>query len=240
MYIVRLSVITLICRIGHRVLLRCFALIFVVQPFGSALGEEPLPLCALPSISAGDLTLLLDPVEHTPIALLSDPFVRHSMNGLPVVLQTERDNPDATGLPRLRLADESPEFWAQPAVWKSFQRGPDAYSGWGTELRARDWAGLPTTDRRAYRLDPGLRAAPTTTSVVPPGVGSIRLGNAAGSLQLIWNGVAGRVYQVYFTADLSRPFQLIQTSIAAQDGEARFPLPTAGSQGFYRIAEIAP
>lgn len=220
---------------------RFLALILLaLLPPGLALGAEPLPLCALPSVSAGGLTLLLDPVEHTPVALLSDPDNRLPMNRWPVVLQTVWDNPDATGLPRLRLADALPEFWAQPAVWTPFLRGPDAYSGQGTEVRARDWAGLPATDRRSYRLDPGLRTAPTPTSVAPPGVGSIRLRIGGDALQLAWTGGAGRIYQVHFTADLGRPFQLMQTLIASADGEAQIALPKAGFQGFYRLAEIAP
>ena len=220
---------------------RFLALILIeLLPLGLAHGEEPLPLCALPSVSADGLTLLLDPVDHTPIALLSDPNARLPLNRWPVVLQTVWENRDATGLPRLRLADALPEFWAQPSVWMPFLRGPDAYSGQGTEVRARDWAGLPATDRRSYRLDPGLRTAPTPTSVAPPGVGSIRLRIGGDALQLAWTGGAGRIYQVHFTADLGRPFQLMQTLIASADGEAQIALPKAGSQGFYRLAEIAP
>ena len=220
---------------------RFFALgLLALQPLSLAHGEEPLPLCALPSVSVEGLTLLLDPTDRTPIALLSDPNARLPLNRWPVVLQTVWDNPDATGLPRLRLADALPEFWAQPSVWTPFLRGPNAYSGQGTEVRSRDWAGSQATDRRAYLLDPGLRRAPTPTSVAPPGGGSIRMGIAAGSLRLAWTGVAGRVYQVHFTADLGRPFQWMQTIIASVDGEAQIALPAAGSQGFYRLAEIAP
>ena len=53
-----------------------------------------------------------------------------------------------------------------------------------------------------------------------------------------WRG--GQVYQVRFTTDLNLPFQPMQTVIAAADGEARFALSTAGFQGFYLLAEIAP
>ena len=215
-------------------------ILLALLPLGLAHGEEPLPLDALPSLSVDGLTLLLDPVDRTPIALLSDPNARLPLNRWPVVLQTVWENPDATGLPRLRLADALPEFWAQPSVWTPFLRGPDAYSGQGTEVRARDWAGLPATDRRSYRLDPGLRKAPTPTSVAPPGGGSIRLRIGGGALQLAWMGGAGRIYQVHFTADLGRPFQWVQTVIASADGEAQIALPNAGSQGFYRLAEIAP
>jgi len=157
-----------------------------------------------------------------------------------VILQTVWDNPDATGLPRLRLADAVPEFWAQPASWMPFVRGPETYSGLGTELRSRDWAGMPATDRRSYRLDPGLRSEPTPTSVTPPGSGSIRLQFGPASLRLAWNGLAGRVYELHYTPDLGRPFQLIQTVIASDDAEAQIALLPAGSQGFYRLAEVAP
>lgn len=157
-----------------------------------------------------------------------------------MVLQTVWENPEATGLPHLRLADALPEFWAQPVVWNRFVRGPDTYAGLGTEAQARDWAGVPATDRRSYRLDPGLRTAPTLASVSPPGAGSIRLRVAAGLLRLAWNGVAGRVYQVYFTPDLRRPFQWVQTLIASGDGESQITLSATGLQGFYRLAEVTP
>ena len=214
--------------------------LLALLPPGLALGAEPLPVCVVPSVSAGGLTLLLDPVEHTPVALLSDPDNRLPMNRWPVVLQTVWDNPDATGLPRLRLADALPEFWAQPAVWSPFLRGSESFSGQNIEVRSRDWAGLPATDQRSYRLDPGLRTAPTPTSVAPPGVGSIRLQMIRGSLQLTWTGGAGRIYQIHFTADLGQPFQLMQSFIASGDGGAQIPLPTTGSKGFYRLSEIAP
>lgn len=219
---------------------RILALSFLFLPSEPAFSAEPLSVNALPSVSAGGLTLLLDPVERTPIALLSDPFARLSPNGSHAVLQTVLENVDAAGLPRLRLADALPEHWAQPAIWRTFQRGPDAYTGWGVEVRARDWAGMPATDHRSYRLDPGLRTMPTPTSVTPPGAGTVRLGKVAGGFQLIWNGIAGRIYEVQFTADLKQPFQLAQSIIASGDGEVRFTLPTGGSRGFYRLAEIAP
>jgi hypothetical protein len=226
--------------ISPRGLFGFLALSLGLLPLGFAVGDEPLPVCALPAVSAEGLTLLLDPVEHAPIALLSDPDARLPVNRWPVVLQTVWDNPDATGLPRLRLADALPEFWAQPAVWVPFLRGPAAYSGLGTEVRARDWAGLPATDRRSYRLDPGLRSAPTLASVAPPGGGLIRLQGNAASLRLAWNGGPGRVYQVHYATNLSGPFQVMQTLIASEDGDVQVALPTAGSQGFYRLAEIAP
>ena len=226
--------------VRHQRLVSFLALILGLLPLGIALGEEPLAVCALPAVSAGGLTLLLDPVERTPIALLGDPDTRLPVNRWPAVFQTVRDNPDATGLPRLRLADALPEFWAQPAVWRPFLHGPESYSGLGTEVRARDWAGLPTTDQRSYRLDPGLRSAPTPASVTPSRGGLIGLQAGGGSFRFAWTGVAGRIYQVQYTADLSRPFQVWQTLIAAEDGAAQVALPATGAQGFYRLAEIAP
>lgn len=186
------------------------------------------------------MTLLLDAVERDPVALLLDPDTRLAEHARPVVLQTVWENSEASGLPRLRLTDPLPEFWVQPASWRPFVRGPESYSGMGREVRARDWAGISATDRRAYRLDPGLRATPTLSSVAPPGVGLLRLGGSTGSFRVNWNGVAGRVYQLYYTADLGSPFQLMDTLIASEDGQAQFALPTLGTLGFYRIAEITP
>jgi hypothetical protein len=207
---------------------------------GFARGGEPLSVCAVPALSSGGLTLLLDPVELTPIALLSDPDARLPLNRWPMVLQTVQDNPGAAGLPLVRLTDALPEFWAQPASWMSFVRGPEAYSGLGTEVRARDWAGMPATDRRSYRLDPGLKPDPTPNSSTPPGGGLMRVQVSPGSLRLAWNGLAGRVYQVQYTTDLRRPFQSVQTLIASEDGEAQVALPISDSQGFFRLVEIAP
>jgi hypothetical protein len=219
---------------------RFLGLFLAFLPFGCAFGDEALPICVLPSVSAGGMTLLLDAVERDPVALLLDPDTRLLEHDRPAVLQTVWENPEATGLPRLRLADPLPEFWVQPASWRPFVRGPEGYSGMGTEVRARDWAGIPATDRRAYRLDPGLRKAPTLSSVAPPGAGLLRLGGSTGAFRLTWNGVAGRVYQLYYTADLGRPFQLVDILIASEDGEAQFALPTLGSSGFYRVAEVTP
>jgi len=221
-------------------ILQVLALILWFLPIGFAVGEEPLTVCALPDITAGGLTLLLDPVGHTPVALLSDPDARLPGNRWPVVLQTVWDHPDETGLPHLKLADALPEFWAQPAVLMPFLHGPEAYAGIGTELRARDWAGLPATDRQSYRLDPGLKPSSTYASPPVTGGGSIRLQVTTGSLRLAWNGVAGRVYQLLHTANLGQPFQLMQTLIASQTGEVQISVPTVDSQGFYRLVEIVP
>ena len=227
--------------IRRRGLSHLLVLILGVLPLGFVLAEEPLSVCAIPAVSAGGMTLLLDPVEQTPVALLSDPDARLPLDRWPMVLETAWDNPDATGLPQLRLTDALPAFWAQPAVLRPFLRGPEAYSGIGIEVRARDWAGLPATDRRSYRLDPGLGSTSTSfLSATPPGGGSIRPQVVSGSLRLAWNGAAGRVYQVQHTVNLNQPFQVVQTLIASTDGEIQVSLPKADPQGYYRLAEIAP
>lgn len=220
--------------------LRLLAVALAACRLSGARAEEPLALSAIPSFSVDGLTLLLDPVEYTPIAIAQDPDGRLAATDGSAVLQTQWSGSDSPGLPQLRLGDVHPEYWAQPAVWETFVRGPEVYSGWGTELRARDWAGMPMTDRRSYRLDPGLRATPTPSSTVPPGVGSIRWSSGNGSGRLTWTGLAGRVYQVFFATDLNQPFRLLQSSIAAQDGEMSVVLPSAGPQGFYRLAEVRP
>ncbi len=207
---------------------------------GEALADETLAVCAIPSATAGGLTLLLDPVDSTPVALVSDPNSRLIASGSPVVMTTRWGGADISGPLQLRLSEVQPEFWAQPVSWRSFLRGPDEYAGWGVEVRARDWAGVPMTDRRSYRLDPGLKAPPTYQFGVLPGVGTIRMNHVGGALQLAWTGFAGRTYQVHYSAELNKPSRLLLTIVATQDGETRITLPASGAQGFFRVANVSP
>jgi hypothetical protein len=57
---------------------------------------------------------------------------------------------------------------------------------------------------------------------------------------LTWTGVAGRLYAVEHTADLSRSFRVIRTLIAAEDRQLMVELPAEGAAGFYRVVELPP
>ena len=226
--------------IRQRVFLRLLGLILGLAPFQVVLGDQPLSVCALPSVSTEGNILLLDPVTHVSIALLSDPNGRLADRSQPVILQTVGPDEIGAALPTLTLVDVLPEFWAQPASLSPFLKGPGAYSGQGTEIRAQDWAGMQATDRRSYRLDPGLRLTPVIAYSVPREGVRLIVKRVSDSLLVEWAGVAGRTYQLQFAASVNGPFALIQTFNAAQDGAIRTNISLNGTQGFYRIAEISP
>jgi hypothetical protein len=205
-----------------------------------ARAADPLPVAGRIGPTASGTTLWLDAESRAPTALLTDPSGRLPTESRSLVLQTIDASPISPGFRHLEVADAFPEFWAQPAVWEVFLKGPGAFSGLGRELQARDWAGRRTTDRRAYALDPGLERSWTLSAVAPPGVGLVTPGLGQGSLRLSWSGLAGRVYRIDRALTLARPFQELQTLIAAEDGSLTLDLAFDGSEGFYRVAEIEP
>lgn len=222
---------------------RCFAAgLFGVLLSVAVLASEPLPVVGQPAASVDGLTLLLDPVDGTPIALLEGAVGRLPPQRRSLTLHGFRDETSSAGLPLLRVTDVLPEHWAEPAVWQPFRTGPAAYSGLGRELRMKDWAGRPLTDRRAYGLDNGLPSRRTSAAFSGPGVGTVGLsvGPSSISFSLTWTGVAGRLYAVEHTADLSRSFRVIRTLIAAEDRQLMVELPADGAAGFYRVVELPP
>lgn len=224
----------------QRVFLRLLGLILGLAPFHAVFGEQPLSVCALPSVSTGGNILLLDPVTHVAIALLSDPNGRLADRSQPVILQTVGPNDIGATLPTLTLVDVLPEFWAQPASFSPFLKGPGAYSGEGAEIRVQDWAGMQSTDRRSYRLDPGLKLTPVIAYSVPREGVRLTVKRISNSLFVEWSGVAGRTYQLQFAASVNGPFALVQTLNAAQDGAIQANISPNDTQGFYRVAEISP
>lgn len=226
--------------IHQRVLARVLGLILGLTPIHVVIGNQPLSVCALPSVSTNGNILLLDPVTHVSIAFLSDPNGRLADRSQPVILQTVGPNDIGATLPTLKLVDALPEFWAQPASFSPFLKGPGAYSGQGTEIRAQDWAGMQATDRRAYRLDPGLKLTPVIAYSVPREAVRLTVKRVADSLLVEWAGVAGRTYQLQFATSVNGPFALVQTFNAAQDGAIQTNISPNGTQGFYRVADISP
>ena len=211
-----------------------FGACFVVR------GGGPLPIVGLPSASYEGLTLLIDPLEHAPVALLLEATDRLPPGRRSLTLHGIQDDSVAVGLPRFRVTDALPEFWAEPAVWQPFRTGPAAFSGLGRELRTKDWAGRPFADRRAYALDNGLPARRTAAALSPPGVGMLELSAGRASLSLAWDGVAGRIYALEHTEDLNRSFRNLRTWIAPADGRLHLELPVAAAAGFYRLVELPP
>jgi hypothetical protein len=203
-------------------------------------GGDPLPMVGQPSASYEGVTLLVDPLEHAPVAFLLEATERLPPGRRSLTLLGIQDASVAVGLPRFRVTDALPEFWAEPAVWQSFRAGPAAFSGQGRELRTKDWAGRPFADRRAYALDNGLSARRTAAPLSPSGVGMLQLSAGRASLLLAWDGAAGRIYALEHTEDLNRSFRNLRTWIAPADGRLHLELPVAAAAGFYRLVELSP
>jgi hypothetical protein len=216
---------------------------FVLAVFGGCIvvyANDPLPMVGRPAASYEGLTLLMDPLEHAPVALLLNATDRLPPGGRSLTLHGIQDELVAADLPVFRVTDVLPEFWAEPAVWQHFRAGPAAFSGMGRPLRTKDWAGRPFTDRRAYALDNGLPARRTAAALSPSGVGMLEWSAGRGSLLLAWDGVAGRIYGLEYTEDLNRSFRNLRTWIAPADGRLHLELPVAAAAGFYRLVELPP
>ena len=180
--------------------------------------------------------LLRDPLTAKPGALLHDPSGWLLSAGGSGVIQGSVE-PNPAGLDIVSVDDVLPEFWAQPCVWNPVQRGPSAYSGFGTDAGPREWAGRTDFDRRAYALDPGSRAQDELAAPETPGAGTITIQVIPGSLVLIWHGLSGRIYAIESTPSLNQPFQLMQTVGSLTDGDISIELPMSPGHGFYRVAE---
>ena len=179
--------------------------------------------------------LLRDSATGSATALLQDPFMRLTPGGSAGVIQGNfRQN--GSGLPIVVVEDVSPEFWAQPSVWRHFQRGPSAYSGFGKEAGPNEWAGRPALDRRAYALDPGQDRI-KVLSPVTQGVGLIQIRIAPRTVTLSWQVRPGRVYVLESTSALGQLFQPVQTISALEGGTLTLQLPRMSDRNFYRVAE---
>ena len=208
---------------------------------GAAPGDSPFPTSGFRSVAAGGWSLLVDPLTAETVAILEDPALRLPPEPGSLVLQSEGQVP-AAGVPAwLRVVDALPEFWAEPAIWGHFLKGPGAASGWGRDTGHAGWQGSPFPDRRAYRLDPGLRSV-ALAGYLPgvPNIGTLGLHPGPGGLQLTFNAMAGRLYEVQFTRSLLTPFVLQQTVIGLANGPQTVGLPADGSTGFYRLVQRPP
>ncbi len=203
-------------------------------------GAEEFVVVGQPGATAGALTVWLDPLDGTPVGLLARSGAADWLTpeDRVMTLHVVRDDMRSGGLPVLRVTDVLPEYWAEPAVWQHFRVGPASFSGRGRDLRIKDWAGRPFTNRRGYALDGGLAPRRTAASVSPAGPGILALASGETALSLTWSGVAGRVYALEHAADLSGPFVPRRTLIASDDGPVTILLAAEDAAGFYRVAEL--
>jgi hypothetical protein len=169
------------------------------------------------------------------VAALRDPrmLLRESVW---TVLQVQTTDTLAQGLPVLEVVDVLPEYWEQPAVWRSWGKDFGTWAGVGSRHGPENYAGAPLEDRRAYHYDNGLPGpvlygGPGNTH--PPVILRVEL-NAQG-LKLTWNVQAGSQYDVLGSANVSSGYVVVGNVTAASSGVVSFTVPTDGSQRFFKI-----
>ena len=100
-------------------------------------GGGPLPMVGQPAASYEGLTLLMDPLERAPVALLLDATDRLPPGRRSLTLLGIQDDSVSVGLPRFRVTDALPEFWAEPAVWQHFRLGRPRFPAWDASCGPR-------------------------------------------------------------------------------------------------------
>ena len=170
------------------------------------------------------------------VAALSDPrlLLRESEWA---VLQVQTTDAFAEGLPVLEVVDVLPEYWEQPAVWRSWGKDFGTWAGVGSRHGPENYAGAPLEDRRAYHIDNGLPGPVLyggSGPAHPPVFLSAEL-NAQG-LKLTWNVQAGSQYDVLGSSNVSSGYMAVGNVTAASSGTATFTVPTTGGQRFFKIS----
>ena len=170
------------------------------------------------------------------VAALSDPraLLRESEWA---ILQVQTTDTFAQGLPVLEVIDVLPEYWQQPAVWRSWGKDFGTWAGVGSRAQPKDYAGVPSEDRRAYHVDNGLpgpllyggSSGPTHPPVI------LRAQLDSQGLRLTWNVQAGSQYDVLGSTNISNGYSAVGNVTAASSGTATFTVPTTGPQRFFKI-----
>lgn len=208
---------------------------------GAGAAETPLAVAGRPGTTVGATTVLRDPVDGTAIATLEDPSSQLPSDIRPLVLQTTGVDAGPGTAPALRVVDVLPEFWAEPAVLNHFLKGPGAASGFGNEIRPRDWAGIPATDRRAYPMDAGLRSVELAPSfTIPSNIGRVRVSYLPRQIVLTFDGLGAHAYAVHYTTALTRPFTVVTSLISADSRPQTVVLPASDEAAFFRVVELIP
>ena len=237
-------------RSGHSRISAVLLAAFLFPGFASevkSLASEPLPISGqvLPNSSRGFFSsaFLLDPVTDEMVAGLLDPL------GLlgkaeTAILQTERTGKvEVSGLPLLEVQGVLPEFWAQPASHQHFLKGPGAWSGFGRDFQAKDFAGVPLNSRRAYHHDNGLprpvfSGGSSGRTPLPLRVTETRASGDA--LALRWQASPALRYRLLGGATLDGDFLLVEEFIAPADGLLEILIPRTSEQSFYLLQAVQP
>ncbi len=185
--------------------------------------------------TGGSDWVLRDALTRRPVALVEDAFGRLAVGGSGVIQGALDSNLEGLGI--LTVYDVSPEFWAQPSVWNTFQRGPSGFAGFGRDAGPREWAGRPAFDRRADALDPGWQVVGNSSAPVSAPATSLGIQANPGSLVLHWPAPRGHLYVIESAPSLDQPFQPFKTFGSVAEGEISVVLPTDSQQGYYRVTE---
>jgi hypothetical protein len=187
---------------------------------------------------------LLDAVTGEMVAGLVDPLGLLG-KGETAILQAERTGGvEVNGAPLLEVQGVLPEFWSQPASYRHFVKGPGAWSGYGREFQAKDFAGVPLNSRRAYQHDNGFARAAAFSggsgggTPLPLRVTETRVSGDA--LALRWQASPALRYRLLGGATLDGDFELVQEFMAAADGLLEILIPRTSEQSFYLLEAVQP
>ncbi|HZO84952.1 MAG TPA: hypothetical protein VFC26_07050 [Verrucomicrobiae bacterium] len=153
------------------------------------------------------------------------------------VLHVETTGMFAGGLPVFEAVEVLPEYWQQPALFRSPGKDFGTWTGVGSRAQPKDYAGAPLEDRRAYHIDNGLE------SLMLHGGGSggshppviLRAQLTPRGLQLTWNVQAGSQYDVLGSGQLGSGHAVMGNVTADDSGTVSLMVPTTGSQRFFKI-----
>ena len=154
-----------------------------------------------------------------------------------VILQVETSGLSYLGLPVLNVVDVLPEHWELPPIWNHYAKGFGAYTGFGQELKANDYASAPYEETRAYDLDNGQVLSSfslsTTAIALPPVV--LHVTRASTGVALSWNAVSGIRYDVISSSNAAGPYLFTTNIFPIVSGEISLTLSRTNQHEFYRL-----
>ena len=151
---------------------------------------------------------------------------------------------EADGTPLVLVQAVLPEFWAQPASHHHFLKGPSAFSGWGKDFQAKDFAGVPLDSHRAYQHDNGFSTARRLSGesiYTPPPPLRVTTARVSGSdLALGWQAASRLRYRLLAGSSVAGEFTVVQEFTVPADGFFEISLPRSGEQTFYLLQAVQP
>jgi hypothetical protein len=181
------------------------------------------------------------------VAALRDPRNLLIGSDKHVTLQAETSLvPEVNGLPVLKVLGVTPEFWAEPAVWRHWNQLPGGFSGYPAGPKPKDFAGVPFTTSRAYRTDNGLETrrldAPNEFETpTPTRFDASLVDGRIKTLITSFQAYAGLTYELQALPTLGVLPDTIWTLSPTSDGLVTTPgIQPSSSMGFYVLRVSAP